>query len=124
MKKIALIITLLYACLSIGCKKENFKIVSDDCWDIFEGDVYNRPIQYTVQHCNLTEEEFLNCTTCGYNGKVRDNISNCNYEISGVRRYYWEVKTPATTTYTGNYELTEKQANCFLGANGNLYRKK
>jgi hypothetical protein len=129
MRKTTLIITLFVICFSTSCKKDKVKdeCAGEVCWKIFVGDYLNTGRRNNGGFCNMTEEEFLNCTTCGYNGRVRDFVSSCDYSDAGIcgpKTFYWEVKLVGATTYTGAYLATEKEASCYLGANGTLYRKK
>ena len=127
MKKTAFIFSFFIACFCTSCKKDGEEI-PEQCWLSFTGDMLNNTrSNVNGAHCNMTEEEFLNCTDCGYNGKVRDFVSACDYRDIGVRgpkTFYWEVKFAGTANYTGDYYATEKEAECFLGKNGNVYRKK
>jgi hypothetical protein len=130
MKKTTFIITLFSMCICISCTKkqrDEERGYGRLCWVIEKGDYFTTGRQMVNNFCDMTEEEFLNCDTCGYPGRVRNFVSACDYRdqgVNGPKSFYWEVKFPNATTYTGAYYATEKEASCYLGANGALYRKK
>jgi hypothetical protein len=128
MKKAVLIIILFNISFCTSCKKTKEEVDREShCWAIETGDFLTTSRQLVNNFCDMTEEEFLNCDTCGYNGRVRNFVSACDYRdqgVNGPESFYWEVKFPNATTYTGAYYATEKEASCYLGVNGNLYRKK
>jgi hypothetical protein len=109
-------------CMTLfSCKKES---TSDKtCWQIldFSGNELNII-------CDKTEDELLNCTTCGnINGSGTNPLKNyieCKYFRTDAQKYYWERKCPGDANYSGNYLADEKRANCWLATNGCVIRKK
>jgi hypothetical protein len=129
MKKTTLIITLFVIYFTTSCKKDKDKDEEkpEQVWGIYTGNFLTTGRRLLDQFSNLTEEQFLNCTNCGYNGKVRDFVSDCDYKetgLGGPKNFFWEVKPVGAASYSGAYNATEKEASCYLGVNGNLYRKK
>ncbi len=106
-----------------SCKKENAS-TDKTCWQII--DFAGNDVGGTI--CDKTEEELLNCTTCGsINGSGTNPLRNyieCKYYRVDAPKYNWERKCPGDANYSGNYYHNEKYANCWLATNGCVIRKK
>lgn len=75
---------------------------------------------------NKTEDELRFCNTCGrVNGNDSWNLTPCQYFRADEQRFYWEVKNPGDTAFSGNYYMTEKILKCtFARGSQSQYRKK